>query len=141
MYKTILLALEGISSDRFIVEHVKLLAKFTQSRVVLFHVERWVAHIHSQGVLYPGARDDIEYLRKIKSEFQSAGILAEFELAYGDPAMEIVKRVQKGCDLVAMNRQSHRSLAEIFFGTIASRVQDRINAPVLLLRATQMAAK
>ena len=138
MYKTILLALEGVSSDRVIVEHVKFLAKFTQSRVVLFHVERWTVCVQGQGALYPGARDDMEYLRKMQSEFQSAGIPAEFELVYGDPTTEIVKRVRKGCDLVVMNRKSRPSLAEIFFGTTASRVQDGTDAPVLLLTTRQM---
>ena len=63
-------------------------------------------------------------------------INAEAELAYGDPAKEIVKWVkQKGCDLVAMSTHGHRFLADLFLGTTASRVQHRISVPVLLLRA------
>ena len=61
---------------------------------------------------------------------------AEAEIAYGDPASEIVKWVkQKGCDLVAMSTHGHRFLADIFLGTTASRVQHNISVPVLLLRA------
>jgi nucleotide-binding universal stress UspA family protein len=69
-------------------------------------------------------------------ELQAAGISTDSELAYGDPAKEIVKWVeQKGCDLVAMSTHGHRFLADIFLGTTASRVQHNISVPVLLLRA------
>ena len=69
-------------------------------------------------------------------EFQSEQIPTDAELAYGDPATEIVKWVEKkGCDLVAMSTHGHRLLADIFLGTTASRVQHKISIPVLLLRA------
>jgi nucleotide-binding universal stress UspA family protein len=69
-------------------------------------------------------------------EFQALGIPTEAELAYGEPANEIIKWVrQKGCDLVAMSTHGHRFLSDIFLGTTASRVQHSISVPVLLLRA------
>jgi nucleotide-binding universal stress UspA family protein len=75
-------------------------------------------------------------LQKVRAEFQSDGISADAELAYGDPATEIVKWVEKkGCDLVAMSTHGHRFLADVFLGTTASRVQHSIRVPVLLLRA------
>jgi len=84
----------------------------------------------------PEISEDNEYLKKVQAEFQGAGIAAQAELAYGDPAKEIVKWVeQKGCDLVAMSTHGHRFLADLFLGTTASRVQHKIRVPVLLLRA------
>jgi nucleotide-binding universal stress UspA family protein len=75
-------------------------------------------------------------LEKVRPEFQSVGIPAEAELAYGEPSDEIVKWIQqKGCSLVAMSTHGHRLIADIFLGTTASRVQHRISVPVLLLRA------
>ncbi len=74
--------------------------------------------------------------RKFERSFSRLGIPTEAELAYGEPAKEIVKWVQqKGCDLVAMSTHGHRFLADIFLGTTASRVQHSISVPVLLLRA------
>jgi nucleotide-binding universal stress UspA family protein len=65
-----------------------------------------------------------------------AGIPVQAELAYGDPATEIVKWVgRKGCDLVAMSTHGHRFWADLFLGTTANRVQHSIGVPVLLLRA------
>jgi nucleotide-binding universal stress UspA family protein len=64
------------------------------------------------------------------------GIPADAELAYGDPAEQIVNWIEnKGCDLVAMSTHGHRFLADLFLGATASRVQHRISVPVLLLRA------
>jgi nucleotide-binding universal stress UspA family protein len=72
----------------------------------------------------------------MRGEFLALGIPSEAELAYGDPAKEIISWIrQKGCDLVAMSTHGHRFLADIFLGTTASRVQHSVSVPVLLLRA------
>ena len=137
MYKTILVTLDGTPTDRAIIEHVKALAQLAHSRVVLLHVaDGWAARTYGPDAVSAEITDDTAYLQKVRAEFQSAGISAEAELAYGDPVSEIVKWVrQKGCDLVAMSTHGHRFLADIFLGTTASRVQHSISVPVLLLRA------
>jgi nucleotide-binding universal stress UspA family protein len=137
MYKTILLTLDGTRTDRAIIEHVKPLAKMAQSRVVLLHVaDGWAARTYGPDAISREITEDTAYLEKIRAEFQSAGIPTDAEMAYGEPANEIVKWVkQKGCDLVAMSTHGHRFLADIFLGQTASRVQHRISVPVLLLRA------
>ena len=137
MYKKILVTLDATPTDRAIIEHVKPLAKWAQSRVVLLHVaDGWAARTHGADAISPEIREDTAYLKKILSEFQSAGIPTDAELAFGDPVKEIVKWVEKkGCDLVAMSTHGHRFLADIFLGTTASRVQHSISVPVLLLRA------
>jgi nucleotide-binding universal stress UspA family protein len=137
MYKIILVTLDGTPTDQAIIEHVKQLAKLAHSRVVLLHVaDGWAARTYGPDAVSPEITEDTAYLKKVQSEFQSAGIPAECELAYGDPVTEIVKWVkEKGCDLVAMSTHGHRFLADIFLGTTASRVQHSISVPVLLLRA------
>ena len=137
MYDTILVTLDSTPTDRAIIEHVKRLAKIANSRVVLLHVaDGWAARTYGPDAVSPEITEDTEYLGKIKAEFASAGIPAEMELAYGDPVREIVRWVEKrGCDLVAMSTHGHRFLADMFFGTTASRVQHLISIPVLLLRA------
>ncbi|MGE5112611.1 MAG: universal stress protein [Acidobacteriaceae bacterium] len=137
MYDTILVTLDSTPTDRAIIEHVKRLAKTANSRVVLLHVaDGWAARTYGPDAVSPEITEDTEYLGKVKAEFQAAGISAETELAYGDPVREIVRWVEKrGCDLVAMSTHGHRFLADLFFGTTASRVQHLISVPVLLLRA------
>ncbi len=137
MYKTILVTLDGTSSDRAIIEHVKQLAKLTQSRVVLLHVaDGWAARTYGGDAISPEISEDNAYLHKVRGEFQQAQILVSSELAFGEPSKEIVKWVQKnGCDLIAMSTHGHKFLADLFLGTTANRVQHAVSVPVLLLRA------
>ena len=137
MYGTILVTLDGTPSDRAIIEHVKQLAKLAHSRLVLLHVaDGWAARTYGRDAVSPEITEDTAYLETVRAEFEAAGISAQAELAYGEPADEIIKWVKaKGCDLVAMSTHGHRFLADVFLGTTASRVQHNISAPVLLLRA------
>ncbi len=137
MYETILVTLDGTPTDRAIIGHVKELAKLAGSRLVLLHVaDGWAARTYGRDAISREITEDTAYLETVRTEFQSIGIPAESELAYGDPAREIIKWVQqKGCDLIAMSTHGHRFLADIFLGTTASQVQHNVSVPVLLLRA------
>jgi len=137
LYGTILVTLDGTPTDRAIIEHVKKLAKLAHSRLVLLHVaDGWAARTYGPDAVSAEIAEDTAYLEKVRNEFQSEGIPAQAELAFGEPSKEIIRWVQqKGCDLVAMSTHGHRFLADVFLGTTASRVQHNISAPVLLLRA------
>jgi nucleotide-binding universal stress UspA family protein len=137
MYKIILLTLDGTPTDRAIIEHVKALAKLSQSQIVLLHVaDGWAARTYGPDAVSVEITEDTAYLNQVRAEFQAAGIPATAELAFGDPVREIVRWVEKKhCDLVAMSTHGHRFIADLFFGTTASRVQHSIRVPVLLLRA------
>ena len=137
MYKTILLTLDGTPTDRAIIEHIKPLAKLTQGRVVLLHVaDGYAARTFGADAVSPEITEDTEYLNRVQSEFQSAGIPAETELAYGDPPKEIIKWVaQKGCDLIAMTGHGHRLFGDIFHGSTITEVRHRTSIPILTVRA------
>ena len=137
IYETILVTLDGTATDRAIIEHVKKLAHFAHSRVVLLHVaDGWAARTYGPDAVSAEITEDKAYLDKVRGEFEEEGIDAESELAFGDPAKEIVKCAQrKACDLVAMSTHGHRFLADLFLGTTANRVQHNLSVPVLLLRA------
>jgi nucleotide-binding universal stress UspA family protein len=137
MYDTILVTLDGTPSDRAIIEHIKELAKLAHSHLVLLHVaDGWAARTYGPDAVSPEIGEDTAYLEKVREEFGLAGIPAQAELAFGEPASEIIKWVQqKGCDLVAMSTHGHRLLADIFLGATATRVRHNISAPLLLLKA------
>ena len=137
MYETILVTLDGTSTDRAIIEHVKELAKLANSRLVLLHVaDGWAARTYGSDAVSSEIEEDTAYLENVRAEFESASISTQTELAFGEPASEIIKWVQrKGCDLVAMSTHGHRLLADLFLGATASRVRHNVNVPVLLLRA------
>ena len=137
MYQTILVTLDTTPTDRAIIEHVKKLAKCLGSRVVLLHV---VAGAAAMWLGPDAGGEEVEtgqaYLDKVKAEFDAAGVSAKPELAYGDPATQIVQWVAANhCDLVAMSTHGHRWLGDLLLGTTATDVQHRLSVPVLLLRA------
>lgn len=137
MYETIVVTLDGSATDRAIIDHVKQLARLAGSRVVLLHVaDGWAARTYGSDAVSPEISEDTAYLERVREEFQSAGIATESELAYGNPAEEIIRWIQqKGCDLVAMSTHGHGFLGDLFLGTTANKVQHAISVPVLLLRA------
>ena len=137
LYKTILVTLEGTATDQAIIEHVKLLAQALKSRVVLLHVASGVpAKYHRTDAAGKEVEESQANLERVHAEFSGAGIPTESELAYGEPAKEIIKWVeQKGCDLVAMSTHGHKFVADLVLGTTAFEVQHSLRVPVLLLRA------
>jgi nucleotide-binding universal stress UspA family protein len=137
MYKSILVTLDTTRTDRAIIDHVKELARLTGGHVVLLHVATgWAARTFGPDAVSPEIQEDTAYLETVRAELAAAGIPTEAQLAYGEPAREIVRWVrEKGCDLVAMSTHGHRFLADLFFGVTANRVQHSVNVPVLLLKA------
>jgi nucleotide-binding universal stress UspA family protein len=137
MYNKILVTLDATPTDRAIIEHVKDLAKVMHSRVALLHVaDGWAARRYGPEAVSPEVTHDQAYLQQVQTELQSAGIPTEAELAYGEPADEIIKWVEeKGCDLLAMSTHGHRFLADLFLGSTSRQVRHSVSVPVLLVRA------
>jgi nucleotide-binding universal stress UspA family protein len=137
LYKTILVTLEGTPTDRAIIDHIKVLARSMQSRVVLLHVATGVpAKYHRTDAAGKEVEESKAFLGRVREEFSAAGIPTEAQLAYGEPVKEIVNWVQRnGCDLVAMSTHGHQLIADLVLGTTAIRVQHSLSIPVLLLRA------
>ena len=137
MYDKILVTLDGTPTDRAIIEHVKQLAKLAHSRLVLLHVaDGWAARTYGPDAVSREIVEDTAYLNQVQPDLQAENIPTDAELAYGEPADQIIKWVEnKGCDLVAMSTHGHRFLADLFLGTTATRVRHSISVPILLLRA------
>jgi nucleotide-binding universal stress UspA family protein len=137
MYQKILVTLDATRTDRAIIDHIKQLAKILGSKVALLHVaDGWAARAYGADAVSPEIDEDTAYLQRVHDEFAAIEIEVEFDLAYGDPAREIVRYVhEKGFDLIAMSTHGHRFLSDLFLGTTANKVQHRVQVPVLLLRA------
>jgi len=137
MYQTILVTLDATSADRVILEHVKPLARSFHAKLVLLHVaDGWTARTYGPNAVSREVEEDLAYLEQVKQSLEDEGIAVDAELAYGNPATEIVNWVnKKHCDLIAMSTHGHRFFADLFLGTTAVKVQHQVSVPVLLLRA------
>lgn len=136
MYKTILVTLDATGADRTILEHIRPLARMCGSKLVLLHVaDGWAARTYGQEAVSQEITEDRTYLQQLRDEFRSEGIEAEADMAYGDPAAEIVRWVkEKHCDLIAMSTHGHGLLADMFLGTTANKVAHQVEVPVLLVK-------
>jgi len=137
LYHDILVTLDATEADRTILEHIVPLAKLCQSKITLLHVaDGWAARTHGADAVSKEVKEDRAYLAKVKAELQSKGVPTEAELAFGDPATEIVRWVrERHCDLVAMSTHGHRFIADFFLGTAADTVRHEVDVPVLLIKA------
>ena len=65
-----------------------------------------------------------------RARLAGEGLRVEAELAYGEPADEIVKWVTtRGCDLVAMSTHGHRFISDLLYGSTAETVTPRRGLP------------
>jgi nucleotide-binding universal stress UspA family protein len=137
MYKDILVTLDATPADRTILNHIVSLAKLCGSKVTLLHVaDGWAARTYGADAVSREITEDRAYLAKIKSELLIQGIPTEAELAFGEPATEIIKWVrERGCDLIAMSTHGHRLLGDLFLGTASNTVRHEVDVPVLLVKA------
>src|SRR5262249_43038574 len=103
LYKDILVTLDATAADRTILDHIVPLARLCHAKVTLLHVaDGWAARTHGADAVSPEVTEDRAYLAKVKVELETQGVPTEAELAFGDPATEIIKWVrQRKCDLVA----------------------------------------
>ena len=138
MYKRILVPLEHSSYDAAIVAHVRRLARFCGSSVVLMHVaDGWAARNVQQLNLRESEemRLDREYLETTCASLEADGLEADCVLAGGDPSREIADAAaREGCDLIAMSTHGHRFIKDMIYGSVANEVRHISRVPVLLVR-------
>jgi nucleotide-binding universal stress UspA family protein len=137
MYQKILIALDATEADESILRHVSVLAQCFGSSLVILHVaDGWAARWFGADAVSREVNQDKAYLEKVRARLAADGLQVETELAYGDPADEIVKWVaNRGCDLVAMSTHGHRIVSDLLYGSTADTVRHRVDVPVLLLKA------
>ena len=137
MYQKILIALDATEADETILRHVSALARSFESSVAIIHVaDGWAARLFGADAVSREIVEDKAYLEAVRTRLTGEGLKVEAELAYGDPADEIVKWVtSRGCDLVAMSTHGHRFISDLLYGSTADNVRHRVDVPVLLLKA------
>jgi nucleotide-binding universal stress UspA family protein len=144
MYKKILVPLEGTENDKFILAHVRHLAKNVGAAVVLMQLHRVIkdddpfmksvqVEVGSSGYLKKEKAET--YLAELEQSFLQDGIdvSKEFIVAAEAEADAIVKYAkEKECDIALANQQSI-GVGRWFFLNIEEKVKRRSSLPVLLV--------
>lgn len=145
MYKKILVPLEGTENDKFILAHVRHLAKNVGAAVALMQLHRVIkdddpfmksvqVEVGSSG--YRKKEKAETYLAKLEQSFVQDGIdvSREFLVATEAEADAIVKYAEEQeCDLIALANQQSMGVGRWFFLNIEEKVKRRSSLPVLLV--------
>ena len=141
MYKRILVPLEHTAYDEAILEHVRMLAGFFKSAVILIHVaDGWAARNIHQLALRESEEihGDRAYLEGIAAGLERDGFETDAILASGDPVREIAAAaIREQCDLIAMSTHGHGFFSDLLYGSVAESLRHRCKIPILLVRGSK----
>jgi nucleotide-binding universal stress UspA family protein len=144
MYHTILVPLDGSKRAETILPHVENLAINYDARVIFLLVLETSIPVMTRGVqdmqllhqeLEQAEEQADSYLSALEGEFRNKGIEAQTNILSG-PVVEgiITTAEQVDADLIAIASHGRTGLAQVFYGSVAAGVLQRIDRPLLLIR-------
>ncbi len=143
MYKKILVPLDGSQRAEAILPHVENLAKHEEANVVFTQViepatRSAILNLEQDSeVAFKSQKVDTtkQYLTGWKDKFREQGLSADILLLRGIAVEAILDAVEATkAELIAMTSQGRTGLAQVFYGSVASGVLNRVNCPILLVR-------
>ena len=144
MYNTILAPLDGSERAETILSHVEDIAQRYKAKVILLSVIEPVQTVVAPDGIYLPSEDILDERRKAIESYMAdkqkalgeKGIETKILLAHGRVVDEIISAANdEGADLVAMTSHGRTGLARVFYGSVAAGVLNRIDRPLLLIRA------
>jgi nucleotide-binding universal stress UspA family protein len=144
MYNTILVPLDGSKRAERILPHVERLAVHYNAKLIFLQVveppplivgPEGDITLHQQEIdrLVKKAED---YLAATKGEFQKRGIEIGTHVVHGPVVEAIITTAEReGADLIAIASHGRSGLSQVFYGSVAAGVLQRIDRPLLLIRS------
>lgn len=96
--------------------------------------------VESRTQAYDRTRDEMmSYLETCAKPLREAGLEVHSAVRFGDPVEEILAAAKDAdADVVMMATHGHSALAQVVFGSVASRVVGSGVRPVLLVRPREL---
>lgn len=145
MYNRILVPLDGSQRAEAILPHVAELAGRFSAEVVLVQVIEPLPEVSAPGVpalSLPIADIDEHtaaaeiYLAGIKDELGQQGLRVRLLVPYGQVVDQIIAAAsQEEADLIAIASHGRGGLAQLFYGSVASALLQRVDQPLLMVRS------
>ena len=161
MYKTILVPLDGSERAEKILPHVQGLAQVLKARIILMTVVEPLPLPPTPALMMePGMalraiqqsqdgvpqfdrdeqhrREMADYLQGVQARLAQEGLEVETHVTYGDAVVAHIMTVaeQQNADLIAIASHGRTGLRQAFYGSVAASLLQRIDRPLLLIRAT-----
>jgi len=144
MYEKILVPLDGSKRAENILPHVEKLAHDNDAIVVFLTVvntpkifgydELQFAHFEKEFEAH--LEESEKYVKGLQGEFKAKGIEARYRTVVGPVVKEIHDSAEReNVDLVAICSHGRGGLTRLFYGSIASGILNRVDRPLLVIRA------
>jgi nucleotide-binding universal stress UspA family protein len=149
MYRTILVPLDGSDVAEAILPYVEELAKLFGSNVILLQIME-LPHLIGlpKGEIYDALPqmtpaevnqqlgETRRYLDGVVARLEARGITASALVEYG-PVVVTIMRIarQEEASLIAMASHGRGGPADVYYGSVAAGVLQRIDRPLLIVRA------
>lgn len=149
MYKTILVPLDGSELAEAILPYVEELAKLCGSTVILLQVME-LPHLVGlpKGDVFDALpqltptevnhqlNESRRYLDGQAARLEAEGIDARSLVEYGPVVVSIMRAArQEDAGLIAMASHGRGGLTDVYYGSVAAGVLQRIDRPLLIVRA------
>jgi len=142
----ILLPLDGSEAGEAAMPYVQELINRLESEVILFGVVPAGQHARTVGgldfILYPEQYLEVvkaearEYLDRVYHRLSGGKAAVRVELKVGDVAREIIKFAEEtNVSLIAISAHGHSGIEKWVFGSIAHKILQATNTPILVVRA------
>lgn len=144
MYKRILIPLDGSKLAEIALAHGESMALKYGAELILLQVVRppaVTAREPAEIMMFQenmeGLKKEAEgYLNARKGEFREKKIQAHIHVGLGPVVSEIVETAEtRDVDLVIIASHGRTGLGRVFFGSVASGVLNRIEKPLMVIRA------
>ena len=144
MYKTILVPLDGSRRAEMVLRHVEQLAFCYGAKVIFLQVVKpptMIGYTIPQHELYERQLNDQlseakRYLDGHKGQFMEKKIRSTSRVEFGSVVKEILRAAeQENADLIAICSHGRGGLSRLFYGSVAAGVLNRVDRPLLVIRA------
>lgn len=145
MYQFILVPLDGSQRAEAILPHVESLAHCTGAQLILLNIIDPPMNLVTPYDMMPSytaeemqtMADDAEtYLQGVEARVKAHNVVARTIVEYGAVVATIIEIADREkVDLVAMASHGRTGLSRVFYGSVAAGVLQRIDRPLLLVRA------
>jgi len=143
MYNIILVPLDGSRRAQRILPHVEELTQRYDATIVFLRVVGSEAgHGHSAEFYIEALDRALEearlYLNGIQGEFSQKGFQVRTIVERGPVVNTIIKVAKReNVDLIAMASHGRAGLSSAFYGSVAAGVLNKVDRPLLLVRADE----
>ncbi|HSM55903.1 MAG TPA: universal stress protein [Candidatus Sulfomarinibacteraceae bacterium] len=148
MYQNILVPLDGSKRAEAILPHVEHMAHRYEARTIFLQVLEPApvivgpydaeAFFYQPEELEERQKEIDTYLAGLEGEFREKGIASKRIVAQGPVVQSIIDVAEReDVDLIAMASHGRGGLTRVFYGSVAAGVLQRVERPLLLIRARE----